>query len=151
MTVAVLWTWDGGRHMGLPLEAAVGAILFLVLPLRLPKGRPAPTPAQGADWEAGRQALSRKMGEMAGAFHTLCGSVKETLRPEEKHTENPAEIFTRAADQVCARCVLGDTCWQKDYQATRGTVERCVAGPWPPTFPGPFPPGASASRSFWGR
>lgn len=144
VTVAVLWTWDGGRHMGLPLEAAVGAILFLVLPLRLPKGRPAPTPAQGADWEAGRQALSRKMGEMAGAFHTLCGSVKETLRPEEKHTENPAEIFTRAADQVCARCVLGDTCWQKDYQATRGACNDAT-GPMlargralATDFPGPF-------------
>ena len=122
-SVAVLWSWDGGRHMGLPLEALVGAILFLVLPLRLPQGASAaPMPAQNPDWEAGRQALSRKVEEMAGAFHTLYGSVKETLRPEDRNTENPAEIFTRAADKVCARCVLGDTCWQKEYQDTRATL-----------------------------
>ncbi|MDR3906021.1 MAG: SpoIIE family protein phosphatase, partial [Evtepia sp.] len=59
---------------------------------------------------------------MAGAFHTLYGSVKETLRPEDRNTENPAEIFTRAADKVCARCVLGDTCWQKEYQDTRAAL-----------------------------
>ena len=122
-SVAVLWSWDGGRHMGLPLEALVGAILFLVLPLRLPQGASAaPMPAQNPDWEAGRQALSRKVEEMAGAFHTLYGSVKETLRPEDRNTENPAEIFTRAADKVCARCVLGDTCWQKEYQDTRAAL-----------------------------
>ena len=79
-------------------------------------------PAQNPDWEAGRQALSRKVEEMAGAFHTLYGSVKETLRPEDRNTENPAEIFTRAADKVCARCVLGDTCWQKEYQDTRAAL-----------------------------
>ena len=30
-SVAVLWSWDGGRHMGLPLEALVGAILWALL------------------------------------------------------------------------------------------------------------------------
>ena len=48
--------------------------------------------------------------------------MKETLRPEDRNTENPAEIFTRAADKVCARCVLGDTCWQKEYQDTRAAL-----------------------------
>ena len=32
--VAVLWSWDGGLHVGLPMEAVVGAIVFLVLPIR---------------------------------------------------------------------------------------------------------------------
>ncbi len=43
-SVAVLWSWDGGRHMGLPLEALVGAILFLVLPSACPRGIRPPCP-----------------------------------------------------------------------------------------------------------
>lgn len=120
--LAVLWSWDGGVHLGLPMEAVVGAILFLVIPFRLKeeKALPAETGSgTGPDLETSRQAVSQKMGEMASAFHTLYDNVKETLRPEDNNTENPAEIFTNTADKVCAKCVLRSGCWQKDYQDTR--------------------------------
>lgn len=122
---AVLWSWDGGLHLGLPMEAVVGAVLFLVLPLRWKQEevRPAAAgPGDGPDLEAGRQAVSRKMGEMASAFHTLYDTLRETLRPEDNNRENPAEIFTHTADKVCAKCVLRSGCWQKDYQDTRTSL-----------------------------
>ena len=122
---AMLWSWDGGLHLGLPMEAVVGAILFLVIPFRLKEACAAPTaigPGGGPDVETSRQAVSQKMGEMASAFHTLYDNVKETLRPEDNNTENPAEIFTNTADKVCAKCVLRSGCWQKDYQDTRTSL-----------------------------
>ena len=120
--VAVLWSWDGGLHVGLPMEAVVGAIVFLVLPVRPKKEQAlpaAPGAGRGPDLESSRQAISRKMGEMASAFHALYDTVQETLHPESANTENPAEIFTSTADKVCAKCVLRTTCWQKEYQDTR--------------------------------
>ena len=113
--VAVLWSWDGGLHVGLPMEAVVGAIVFLVLPVRPKKEQAlpaAPGAGRGPDLESSRQAISRKMGEMASAFHALYDTVQETLHPESANTENPAEIFTSTADKVCAKCVLRTTCWQ---------------------------------------
>lgn len=56
---------------------------------------------------------------MAGAFHTLYDSVKDTLHPEDNNTENPAELFTRTADRVCVKCVLRSNCWQRDYEDTK--------------------------------
>lgn len=124
---AVLWLGVGSAPAGLPLESLVGAILFLVLPLgRRRKGEEEQTaeaasalPLTAGDRTGAGRVVARRMEEMAGAFHTLYDNVKQTLRSEDTNTEDPAAIFTRAADQVCARCVLSHTCWQKDYQQTR--------------------------------
>ncbi|MDY3992254.1 MAG: SpoIIE family protein phosphatase [Evtepia sp.] len=119
--VAVLWTWEGGLRVGMPLEFLVGAILFLCLPLRVPAREEAvpALPQATGDQDGVRRAVSRRMGEMAAAFHTLYDNLRETLRPEEFNRENPAEIFTRTADKICAKCVLRTNCWQKDYEGTR--------------------------------
>lgn len=144
---AVLWSWDGGLHLGLLLEAVVGAVLFLVIPFQCKEEQAVPAAGLeiGPDLDASRQTLSRKMGEMAAAFHTLYGNVKETLHPEDSNTENPAEIFTNTADKVCAKCVLRTGCWQKDYQDTR-TALNDATGPilargraLATDFTGPFP------------
>ncbi len=144
---AVLWSWDGGLHLGLLLEAVVGAVLFLVIPFHPEEEQSVPAAGleSGPELDASRQTLSRKMGEMASAFHTLYGNVKETLHPEDNNTENPAEIFTQTADKVCAKCVLRSGCWQKDYQDTR-TALNDATGPilargraLATDFTGPFP------------
>ncbi len=150
-SLAVLWTWEGGVRMGMPLESLVGALVFLLLPLRVEAAAdetplPAVLPLVPGDQDSARRAVSRRMGEMADAFHTLHDSVKETLRPEDANTENPAAIFARAADKVCAKCVLNQTCWQKDYQQTRGACNdatapmlergRSLATDYPGTFSG---------------
>lgn len=111
--------------MGMPLEALVGAVLFLVMPHAARKeAAPMPVALQvpGGDLEDTRNAISRKMAEMAEAFHTLYDNLKETLRPEDTNTENPAEIFTHTADRVCAKCALRSACWQKDYETTRSVL-----------------------------
>ena len=53
--------------------------------------------------------------------------MKESLAPEAANGENPAEIFTRAVDKVCAHCTLRGSCWQRDYQETRGILNDSTA------------------------
>lgn len=126
LTIAavVLWRFDGGMHIGLPMEAIVGAVLFLVLPIRYtpPAKEAAQDGKDGGELDQRRQLIARKMGQMAGAFHTLYDNLHKTLRPEDNGGEDPAELFTAAADKVCARCVLRTTCWQKEYQDTRNVL-----------------------------
>ena len=122
---AVLWSRAGLDYLGLPIEAGVGAVLFLLLPGKkkteeeaeetaaLPQGIAAP------ETDTSRETLARCLDEMAGAFHTLYDSVKDTLHPEDNNTENPAELFTRTADRVCVKCVLRSNCWQRDYEDTK--------------------------------
>ena len=122
---AVLWSRAGLDYLGLPIEAGVGAVLFLLLPGKkkteeeteetaaLPQGIAAP------ETDTSRETLARRLDEMAGAFHTLYDSVKDTLHPEDNNTENPAELFTRTADRVCVKCVLRSNCWQRDYEDTK--------------------------------
>ena len=122
---AVLWSRAGLDYLGLPIEAGVGAVLFLLLPGKkkteeeteetaaLPQSIAAP------ETDTSRETLARRLDEMAGAFHTLYDSVKDTLHPEDNNTENPAELFTRTADRVCVKCVLRSNCWQRDYEDTK--------------------------------
>lgn len=126
LTIAavVLWRFDGGMHIGLPMEAIVGAVIFLVLPIRCTSpAKDAAQDGEGAgELDQRRQVIARKMGQMAGAFHTLYDNLHKTLRPEDSGREDPAELFTAAADKVCAKCVLRTTCWQKEYQDTRSVL-----------------------------
>jgi stage II sporulation protein E len=128
-SVAVLWTWEGGVRWGMPLEAAVGACIFLALPLSKKRdtvGTPEKEPSARLGHGAELQGALGKLEDLAGAFHDLAGSVTGTLRPEPPAGENPGEIFTRAADKVCARCVLGNTCWQKESTATKDAMNNAT-------------------------
>ena len=111
----VMWSRTGDPQTGLIWESLAAGLLFCLLPL----GR-AGWAEKGGDEETGALSIaSRRMEEVASAFHSLHESMRDSLGPEERETENPAEIFTRAADQVCRRCVMNLTCWQKDYETTR--------------------------------
>lgn len=73
--LAVLWSWDGGVHLGLPMEAVVGAILFLVIPFRLKeeKALPAET-GSGTGPDLGDQpagCLPENGGDGFGLSHPL--------------------------------------------------------------------------------
>lgn len=124
-SVAVLWTWGTGVGKGLPLEATVAAVAFVLLPLRLPAGaeqeRGPRALSDGKAAERAGQAATRRLEQLSTAFHGLCDSLKEGLRPTA-NAEDPAEVFTRTADRLCRKCVLSTTCWQREYEATRGAL-----------------------------
>ena len=121
-----------------------------------PGGIRAPMPAQNPDWEAGRQALSRKVEEMArGLPHPLRRREGDPPSRGSKHGKPGGDLHPGRRQGV--RPVRpGDTCWQKEYQDTRAALNdatqpmlargRALAT----DFSGPSATGASTSRSFGG-
>lgn len=91
------------------IELASGGMLSL-LPL------PRLTPA------AEKRSPSRKSGPCRTASPSLpppCG-ICTTAFPGHRPGKagNPSVLFDRAAEQVCRRCILRDTCWRQNYGAT---------------------------------
>ncbi|MBQ5584619.1 MAG: hypothetical protein IIU74_07795, partial [Ruminiclostridium sp.] len=81
VAVGALWTGSGVLGLGLPTEALLGALLFLFVPWGREKpqeqGRGSLSLVSG-ELEHTRQRVAQRMEEMAGAFHNLSDSVKET-------------------------------------------------------------------------
>lgn len=119
--LGILWIREDRSGLGMLVETALGALLFLFLPL--------PAWAEGetqTSLPAGtrlRDLPAERMRAAAGAVHALRETMETALRPQEPMPpENPAALFTRAADQVCAKCILRSTCWQKDYESTKAVL-----------------------------
>jgi len=69
---------------------------------------------------AGLAALEETAGAGAAAPAAAFQAVYDSLAAEMPllRPENPAVLFDRAAEQVCRRCILRDTCWRQNYGAT---------------------------------
>ena len=117
--LGILWIREDHSGFGMLAETLLGMILFLILPAWWENGEEAALPAPHARL---RDLPAGELRTAAGAFHALRESMEAALRPQESNTENPAALFTRAADRVCAQCVLRATCWQKDYEATKNAL-----------------------------
>ncbi len=105
------------RALVLLYEAALAALVFLAVPQRwLSAQRPLPAPDNAAQEEAAeRSSLRRSLEQSAAAYRELYDSVAHAPTPEE---ENPAALFDRAAEQVCASCPRCGACWQGGYART---------------------------------
>lgn len=142
--LGVLWTWEGGQHSGLLAEAVMAGILFLIFPWDTMAAATSPQPEKTCCGDAPREAASRQLTELATAFHTLSETLQATLHPQPTNQNDPATVFTRTADRICAACVLRQTCWQKDYEDTRracndASTAMLTRGRLLPTdFPGTF-------------
>lgn len=120
-SAAVLWTWDSGIRIALLYEVVAAAVVFLLLPRRIREqtGKLLALPApRTADWEGAKEVAIRHVRETARAFRELYDSIRESMRPL-KNTEDPAQIFHRAAEHTCKTCRLRELCWQEDYQSTQ--------------------------------
>lgn len=125
--LGILWIREDHSGGGMLAETVIGAILFLLLPLPRwlePPERDALPPIPRLLVRS-----DRDLRAAAEAFHALRESMEAALGPEvPPPPENPAALFTRAADQVCTKCVLRSVCWQKDSARTK-TVLSDAAGP----------------------
>lgn len=122
--VVALWLWDTAPGAsGLLYEVFIASVIFVTLPeraFRSLSARLSPTVKDGTDR---RQAYVRERLEAtAQAFKAVYESLRVSFHPGQDSGENPARIFDRAANRVCVRCALRDTCWQRDYQATAGAL-----------------------------
>ena len=99
----------------------------------LSRVRSAPVPVCiGTFWAVGggctllfgtEEPLYRMIELFSGGILSLLPLPRLSLPPEKKRVqpekpENPSVVFDRAAEQVCRRCILRDTCWRQNYSAT---------------------------------
>lgn len=99
-------------RLQLPLgfETLFSCALFIALPLR--RGNRQSSASSGE--ETAESRLRRRFSETALAFRELSVTIPRAGTEEE----NPACIFDRAAEQVCANCSLSETCWKREYEST---------------------------------
>ena len=118
--------------IALPLEAQQGLILlyealaatliFLVLPLRVVRGKRL---AEEDKTEDKTLSVREKLEQSAAAFREVYESLSNT--PTKSAQEDPAHIFDRAAERVCRTCSLRDICWEKEYQRTHTALNDAMA------------------------
>ena len=104
--MAVYTLLDGPDPLPLLFQSMAGAGLYLLLPQRLPLRLAQQAPAPPAQPEA----------TPAAAFRAVYDSFFTEVSPPRP--ENPAVLFDRAAEQICAGCLLQRDCWQAHYNDT---------------------------------
>ena len=97
---------DGPDPLPLLFQSMAGAGLYLLLPQHLPLRLTQQAPAPPAQPEA----------TPAAAFRAVYDSFFTEVSPPRP--ENPAVLFDRAAEQICAGCLLQRDCWQAHYNDT---------------------------------
>ena len=113
-SVAVLLPANDPFAQPLLLEAALGMILFLMLPGRIFGGKRIKR-AEKTVSSTGAQ-LKERLNKAAGALRDLYDSMGRNA--PQSTDENPAIVFDRAAEKVCRGCALCDLCWQREYTGT---------------------------------
>lgn len=123
------WQW-GVKLTGMWwLELVLGGALFLLVPggwlerlgLVL-KPKPCP-PMDSTRLDAARATLSRT----AEAFQSVFSALKTAFPPSPAPSPDPADVLERAAQRVCARCGMRESCWQKDYNDTHDLLTKALS------------------------
>ena len=96
-------------------EAAVGAVLFLMLPGRAFGGKRVMR-GETPEFPAALEGMRAQLTRMAAALRALYDSMGRAAPVSTE--ENPAVVFDRAAEKVCRGCALCELCWQKEYTGT---------------------------------
>ena len=118
--VAVLWTWNDGLQIGILYEVFVASVIFMVLPERFFRWVSVLTARESAqDTSARAQVyLKERLGAVAEGFRTLQDSLRSAFISVPPNDNDASSVFDRAAEQVCRKCALRGSCWQKDYVST---------------------------------
>lgn len=107
---------EAQRGAVLLYESSLAALVFLAVPRRRLSRRRSPAADDALHEEAAeRSALRRSLEQSAAAYRELYDCVARVAVPPD---ENPAALFDRAAEQVCADCTRCATCWKTDYART---------------------------------
>lgn len=114
-------------------EAAIGCVIFMLLPRKMPETSPKkenaasrePRPRASERAEApAPETLRRRLLGAAEAFRALYDDLN---RPASgNNDENIATVFDRAADRVCRRCAIRSICWEKDYVSTYNALNNAA-------------------------
>ena len=111
VAAAVYLLLDGPDLLPLLCQCIAGAGAYLLLPEHL-----LPRLAQRAASVSRSVPSRQETATPAAAFRAVYDSFFTDTTPPRP--ENPAVLFDRAAEQVCAGCLLRQDCWQTHYTDT---------------------------------
>ena len=123
--VVCLWTGDDFRAGANMYECLIATVIFYLLPqyveercqglLSVQQARESRPPQRLAAVQR-LQAVSQAVEELG---NTLSGFV-ESLR--QKEDDGFSGVFQRAAENICRRCPVSGSCWDRDYINTFGAL-----------------------------
>ncbi|MDR2420498.1 MAG: SpoIIE family protein phosphatase, partial [Oscillospiraceae bacterium] len=104
-------------------EAFAASVVFMLLPASFISRLSAFLPERGAPGGAARarEYTRRRVAETSRAFKDLRDAARSASE-SGRETDDPALIFSRAADTVCRRCEKSARCWQEEYNDTRDVM-----------------------------
>jgi stage II sporulation protein E len=117
---AVLWTWENGLRISILYEVMLAVIVFLLLPAKvLRRVTPFFSKEQAEESSARmRVYVQDRLTSTASAFRSLYESIRSAFHTADINDNDSSILFDRAAERVCIRCALRDSCWQREYNAT---------------------------------
>lgn len=127
--ISALWSWTQIDPVATVAELLLAGGLFLLTPQRLLDRCTVLFAGETGDFPAAyaAQAAQHKLQTAAAAFQQAFSALKDALNGKTTDNgEDPAVIYDRAANQVCASCALRERCWQRDYQDTHDLLNAAL-------------------------
>ncbi len=126
LSICAAALWWGELREGLLCagEGVLSALLFLAVPvgvLRRGEGMLNLYNIGMLRDPGGVERARERLTAAAGAYATLCRTLKDSLRPPENDGDISV-VFERTADGICRGCTNRELCWQREYAATFGAL-----------------------------
>ena len=118
--VTLMWSGEGGPGASALYEVFMASVFFMLLPQGVLRQVGTIARREKGDRAGQRcaQYVAQRLDQTARAFRSVRDSLRAAFPPEGFNDEDPAKIFDRTAQKVCAGCALRNTCWGKDYVST---------------------------------
>ncbi len=126
--LVTFWNWEHGLRVSLLVEVFCGSMVFMALPQSL-FTRLTPLvllSAPPGTSRCGQDYVRRRLHATAGAFRSLYESMRGAFRAPANDND-VAAVFDRAACQVCRKCPLRLSCWEREYVNTFNALNDATA------------------------
>ena len=126
--VVTLWSMGSASARPGLLECFAASVIFVLLPeaaagrLGGLLGRPEPNPSRTAGQRAYAAGRIRALGAAIGQLGETVDGLTAGARGD-----SVSRVFDAAARTVCRPCGAASTCWERDYQSTRGAFNNVTA------------------------
>lgn len=122
-SLAIFCLPDHALRMAALIEASASSIVFLCLPQKLVLSVGSfVQPQRAGRGESGlRRYVAGRVGSMSHAYRALYDVASECSQSAENDAD-PAKVFDRTAERICAACPKRSLCWAADAGDTRSMI-----------------------------
>ena len=123
----VVTLWGAGSAGAMPglLECFAASVIFVMLPepaLQWLEGLLGPAEAATPRTSGQRTYAAGRIRALGAAIGKLGETVEGLTAGGNRGGQSVSRVFDAAARKVCRTCPTASTCWDRDYQSTRGVL-----------------------------